>query len=195
MDMGVIEKIEENNYIIAIWDIRESYKDLLQLSDNYDLSKYHTEKRKREFLASRLLLNEIQPNQKITYNKYGAPEIKNGNHISISHSKNLVAIIVSKQKVGLDIEQISKKPLRLSSKFISEDSCLNLSEEKATLIWCLKEAVFKWHQKGNIDFINDIKINPFSISDEGKLLATYNKKELSLKYKKINSHFLVYLCK
>ena len=193
--MGVIEKIEENNCIIAIWDMRESYEELLQLCDNYDLSKYKTEKRKREFLSSRLLLNEIQLNKQITYNKYGAPEIKNGNYISISHSKNLVAIVASKKKVGLDIEQISEKPLRLSSKFISKDSCINLSEEKATLIWCCKEAVFKWHQKGNVDFINDIRLNQFELKEKGEIECCFHEEILILKYHKINNHYLVYVCK
>ena len=193
--MGVIEKIEENNCIIAIWDMRKSYEELLQLSDNYDLSKYKNEKRKKEFLSSRLLLNEIQPNQQITYNKYGAPEIKNGKHISISHSKNLVAIVASEQKVGLDIEQISEKPLKLSSKFISKDSCINLSKEKATLIWCCKEAIFKWHQKGNVDFINDIRLNQFELKEKGEIECYFHEEILILKYHKINNHYLVYVCK
>ncbi len=193
--MGVIEKIEENNCIIAIWDMRESYEKLLQLSNNYDLSKYKTEKRKREFLASRLLLNEIQPNQQITYNKYGAPEIKNGNYISISHSKNLVVIVASEQKAGIDIEQISEQPLRLSSKFIAENTHQDLSKEKATLIWCCKEAVFKWHQKGSVDLINDIRLNQFELKEKGEIECCFHEEILILKYHKINNHYLVYVCK
>ena len=192
--MGLVKKIKTNNCIIGIWDLEESYDELLKLSKKHDLSKYKTEKRKKEFLASRLLLDEIQPNQEITYNQYGAPEIGNGKYISISHSKNLVAIVVSKKRVGLDIERISRKALRLSSRFISKDLQVNLSQEKATLIWCLKETIFKWHQQGNIDFINDIKISPFTISEEGQLSAIFKEQELSLRYKRIDSHFLVYIC-
>ena len=135
------------------------------------------------------------PNASISYNKYGAPEIGNNHFISISHSKNLAAIIISKNKVGLDIEIISGKPLRLASKFISKDSHNPQSKEKATLIWCCKEAVFKWHQKGNVDFITDIKIKPFIIKDKGQVMATFKNQELSLYYKKIEMHFLVYVCK
>ena len=103
--------------------------------------------------------------------------------------------IISKNKVGLDIEIISEKPLRLTSKFISNDSHNPLSEEKATLIWCCKEAVFKWHQKGNVDFITDIKIKPFIIKEKGQLIAVFKKQKLSLYYKKIEMHFLAYVCK
>tara|TARA_B100001758_G_scaffold247507_1_gene265603 strand:+ start:2214 stop:2795 length:582 start_codon:yes stop_codon:yes gene_type:complete len=193
--MGIVKKINTNNCTIAIWDLKESYSELLKLSNTHDLPKYKTEKRKKEFLASRLLLNEIQPNQSISYNQYGAPEIKNEKHISISHSKNLVAIAVSDKRVGLDLEYISDKALRLSSKFISKDHQINLSNEKATLIWCLKETIYKWYQKGNIDFINDIKISPFTVSKKGHLVAMFKKKKLSLRYTRIDSYFLVYICK
>jgi len=192
--MGIIKKFEENNCSITIWNVQESLEELLLLFGKVDLSKFATEERKKEFLASRLLFNEIYPNQQIIYNKHGAPEIKNGSHISISHSKNLVAIASSKHKVGLDIEQISEKSLRFSSKFVSKDTCNNLSQEKATLIWCCKEAIFKWHQKGNIDFKNDITLKPFILEDKGKITTIFKKKEHTLYYKKVDTHFLVYVC-
>ena len=91
--MGVIQKIEENNWTIAIWNTCESLDELVQLSEQYDLSALKSEKRKKEFLASRLLLEKIHPNTSIIYNRYGAPTLSDGNFVSISHSKNLVAIL------------------------------------------------------------------------------------------------------
>ncbi len=193
--MGIIKKYTENNYQIAIWDLNESLTELLKLGARFDSSNFKTEKRKKDFLVSRLLLNELEPNQQISYNSNGAPEISNGKHISISHSKNLVAIIISYKKVGLDIEYISEKPLRLSPKFISENSHQNLTKEKATLIWCFKEAIFKWHQTGGVDFIKDIIIPSFILEEKGQLKIQFEKNPLILKYQKINNHYLVYVCK
>ena len=105
--MGVIKKYTENNCQIAIWDLNESLTEILKIGARFDSSKMKNEKRKKHFLASRLLFNELEPNQQISYNSNGAPEISNGKHISISHSKNLVAIIISNKKIGLDIEYIS----------------------------------------------------------------------------------------
>ncbi|MDA9808526.1 4'-phosphopantetheinyl transferase superfamily protein [Flavobacteriales bacterium] len=191
--MGIIKKYTENNCQIAIWDLNESLAELLKLGARFDSSKFKAEKRKKDFLVSRLLLNELEPNQQISYNSNGAPEISNGKHISISHSKNLVAIIISDKKVGLDIEYISEKPLRLSPKFITESSQQDLTKEKATLIWCCKEAVFKWHQKGGVNFIKDIIIPEFTVK---KIITIqFKNKELNLNYKKINNHYLVYVCK
>ena len=193
--MGIIKKYTENNCQIAIWDLKESLTELLKLGARFDSSNIKTEKRKKDFLVSRLLLNELDPNQQISYNSNGAPEILNGKHISISHSKNLVAIIISDKKIGLDIEYISEKPLKLSSKFNTRNSQQDLTKEKATLIWCCKEAVFKWHQKWGVDFIKDITITKFSVKEKGIITIQFKKKELNLNYQKINNHYLVYVCK
>ena len=193
--MGIIKKYTENNCQIAIWDLKESLTELLKLGARFDSSNIKTEKRKKDFLVSRLLLNELDPNQQISYNSNGAPEILNGKHISISHSKNLVAIIISDKKIGLDIEYISEKPLKLSSKFNTRNSQQDLTKEKATLIWCCKEAVFKRHQKGGVDFIKDITITKFSVKEKGIITIQFKKKELNLNYQKINNQYLVYVCK
>ena len=193
--MGIIKRYTENNCQIAIWDLNESLTGLLKLGARFDSSNFKTEKRKKDFLVSRLLLNELEPNQQISYNSNGAPEISNGKHISISHSKNLVAVIISDKKVGLDIEYISEKPLRLSPKFITNNSHQDLTKEKATLIWCCKEAVFKWHQKGGVDFIKDIIIPEFTVKAKGIITIQFKSKELNLNYQKINNQYLVYVCK
>ena len=192
--MGIIRNTTENNCSIAIWDTQETLNELLKLSRPFDLTKFKTEKRKKEFLVSRLLVQEISQNTIITYNEFGAPELDNGKYISISHSKEMVAIIISEQQVGMDVEQISEKVLHLSSKFVSEKNLKNLSKEKATLIWCCKEAVFKWHQTGGVDFIKDIIIPEFSAKEKGEIAIQFKNKELNLNYQKINNHYLVYVC-
>ena len=193
--MGVIINTTTQNCRIAIWEIKESLEELLQLSHEKTTLNLNVEKRKKEWIASRLLLNEINPHYSISYNAFGAPELNNESYISISHSKRLVAIIISKQQVGLDIEEISEKALRVSSKFISLNNLKDLTAEKATLIWCCKEAVFKWHQKGGVDFITDIKLHPFENMEKGEVRATFRDIQLILNYQKINNHYLVYVCK
>ena len=193
--MPLVKKIKQNKCKIAIWNLTESSEELAQLANRFSHSEFKTEKRKKEFLIIRLLLEQLSPNRIITYNQFGAPILDNGKHISISHSKKMVAIIISEQQVSIDIEQISGKSLRLSSKFVSEKNLKKLSKEKATLIWCLKEVVFKWHQKGGVDFIKDIIIPEFSVKEKGIITIQFKNKELNLNYQKINNHYLVYVCK
>ena len=193
--MSIISNTTIQNLTIAIWETKETLEKLLQLSNEKTIPNFNTEKRKKEWLASRLLLNEINPNYSISYNTFGAPELNDDSYISISHSKRLVAIIVSQQKVGIDIEEISEKALKVSSKFISTNNFKLLTAEKATLIWCAKEAIYKLYQKGNLNFIKDIKIPDFKISEKGILKAEFKTELLILNYQKIHSHYLVYVCK
>ena len=191
----MIKKYTENNCTIAIWEIKETINKKNSTTNNLEFADIKTEKRKKEYLASRFLLQLIDPEAKISYNSFGAPQLDNKQFISISHSKNIVAIIVSKYKVGLDVENITEKPLKLASKFISKNKWKSISKEKATLIWCCKEAIFKWHQKGGVDFKKDISINAFKLKNNGSIIAKFKRKKYTLHYKKIDTHFLVYVCK
>ena len=192
--MPIIHKIEEKEITILVWEITETLDELQVLLGGLNISNHTSEKRKKEQLTTRLLVKEILPNKRIIYNKFGAPELDNGQHISISHSAGLVAVIISHEKTGLDIEKISEKTLLLASKFVSEKNLINLDKEKSTLIWCLKEAIYKWEQKGGVDFIKDIIITEFTHKEHGKVIAFLKNKKLNLNYQKINGHYLVYIC-
>ena len=178
--MPIINKIESEKITILVWEITETLEEIMALEGGINISNYTSKKRKKEHLASRLLVNEIYPTKTIIYNEFGAPELNNGKHISISHSKELVAVIISDTKSGLDIEQISEKPLSIASKFVSEKNLIKLNKEKATLIWCLKEAIYKWYQKGSVDFIKDIIIPEFFAKKHGKVTAYFRGKKLNL---------------
>jgi phosphopantetheinyl transferase len=192
--MPITHKIENEEVSILVWKITETLEELLDLYGNINTTNYSSEKRKKEHLISRLMVNKLCENGTIIYNEFGAPELDNDKHISISHSNELVTIIISDTKSGIDIEKISVKALRIASKFVSEKNLINLSKEKATLIWCLKEAIYKWHQKGGVDFIEDIIISKFFAKKYGNVRAYFRTKELNLNYLKINNHYLVYVC-
>jgi len=192
--MPITHKIEKEEVSILVWKITETLEGLLDLYGNINISNYTSEKRKKEHLISRLMVNKICKNGAIIYNEFGAPELDNAKHLSISHSNELVTIIISNKKTGLDIEKISEKALRTASKFVAEKNLIKLNKEKATLIWCIKEAVYKWHQEGGIDFIKDIIIAEFFAKEHGNVTAYFREKELNLNYLKINNHYLVYVC-
>ena len=192
--MPITHKIEKEEVSILVWKITETLEGLLDLYGNMNTPNYTSEKRKKEQLISRLMVNKICKNGAIIYNEFGAPELDNAKHLSISHSNELVTIIISNKKTGLDIEKISEKALRTASKFVAEKNLIKLNKEKATLIWCIKEAVYKWHQEGGIDFIKDIIIAEFFAKEHGNVTAYFREKELNLNYLKINNHYLVYVC-
>ena len=193
--MPLFKKIKENNCEIGIWELSETLDYLIKKSDFSETNKIINKKRKKEMLASRILLKNMYPDLKITYNKYGAPTVENNKFISISHSKKFVTIILSRNKVGIDIEEINDKALNAVSKFINLSNSNQISKNEATLVWSCKECIYKWYQKGSVNFLNDIKIHSFKIKEKGKITANFKNQEFTLFYRKLQNHFLVYVCK
>ncbi|MAO02438.1 MAG: hypothetical protein CMD05_05910 [Flavobacteriales bacterium] len=192
--MSLKKIIESKNYKIGIWEMNESLSDLISLLPDIQVPNY-SNKRKKEFITTRLILNKIHKYQKIKYNKFGAPELNDKKYISISHSNKLCTVIVSNLKVGIDIEKICDRILNISSKFIDQKERKTIDSSKATLFWCIKEAIYKWYQKGGVDFVKDIQIPKLKLSEKGIVSAIFKKTELILNYEKIDDHYLVYICK
>lgn len=73
--------------------------------------------------------------------------------ISITHCENVVAIALSSDNVGIDVEKISNKILPLSKKYGTDDI------EELTRIWAEKESKFKSLNASNVynSVINDGK--------------------------------------
>ena len=192
--MGLILLKKEKNQSLGVWEISESINELKALTKGVKLDQIKSQKRKLEILAVRVLLKEMCGNSKLNYNKYGAPVLDNNKKITISHSKQLVAIIVSEFKSGIDTEIISKRILKIKDKFISKYDNINYSQEDLTIAWSTKECIFKWHQNGNLNFKDDISIK--SIDHLTKTIeVSFDKNLFILNFLKINNHILVYVCK
>ena len=191
--MGLIFLNRHKKYQFGVWEINESLIGLSEgFKDDY-FNKLKNNKRKLEYVCTRLLLKEFERNLKISYNKYGAPILNNNKCISIAHSNNLAAIIISDNKVGIDIEKISEKPIKIAAKFISENDNISMDINDVCLAWSAKEAIYKLHEIGGFDFKNDIVIQ--KINKEKKVIGVkFKNKSLFLNYQKINNHFLVYVC-
>ena len=84
--------------------------------------------------------------------------------------------------------------MKIKEKFISKFDNINYSQEDLTIAWSTKECIFKWHQKGNLNFKDDILIK--SIDHSTKTIeVSFDKNLFILNFLKINKHILVYVCK
>ena len=191
--MGLILLKKEKNQSLGIWEISESINELKALTKGVKLDEIKSQKRKLETLALRALLKDICGNVKLDYNKYGAPVLENNKKISISHSKQLVAIVVSEFKSAVDIEIISKRILKIKDKFISTYDNINESQLDLTIAWSTKECIFKWYQKGGVNFKDDILIKDINHSKK-TIHVIFDKNLFILNFTKINNHILVYFC-
>ncbi|MBC8408559.1 MAG: 4'-phosphopantetheinyl transferase superfamily protein [Rhodobacteraceae bacterium] len=174
---------------LSLWEMSESMDELHAL--NIPLPEtIKNEKRKKEWICVRLLLQKIAPNTTISYNKFGAPILSDGRAISITHSKEYCCLLISPKKASVDIEPINEKAHRLKDQFISEkEEKLITQSNTSTLIWCAKECLFKLHQKGNLIFKEDLKIQTIS---EKTIETTLKGNSYLLNFEKFNEHYLVY---
>jgi phosphopantetheinyl transferase len=137
----------------------------LDLLNRQDLQRFHElgcEKRQMEFYYTRILWQHFEHYQPISYNINGKPFIENG-YLSISHSKNVVAIShSSSHKVGVDVEHYNPKIRRIKNKFTSETEVANLdltNEVNLTTVWSVKEAVYKMLGIPGISFKNSLRVS------------------------------------
>ena len=155
---------------VVIWEINESVNDLkskvVLSNDSLKLlNQKKSEIHKKQFLAIRNIFNFLCIDEKdLRYAQSGKPIFFKKNKISISHSGNYAALIVSENNVGIDIETINDKVLKLKSKFLETE--LNypgkLSVETTLVYWNIKESIFKVVDKNGVDFKKNILVLPLS---------------------------------
>lgn len=165
------------NTSINIWKINEEISDLKENLFLSKLSLDRLEKMKsskyiKGFLAVRKLLNNVDySDSDLFYDTFGKPFLKDGKHISISHSYEFACVIISDNPVGIDIELKSEKILKNVALLFDEDFILNFKgnqEETTTLTtfcWGIKEAIFKLIPENDISFKDNISIQPFHLNE------------------------------
>lgn len=181
--MPYINSITEEKTTIGFWKLEEPAERLIKGIDLTDEEKlrfqsFTCERRKREFLASRILLNEMSAGTgKIIYDSHGRPSLKGTpRHISLSHSGSLAAVILSDKPTGIDVEETSRKIKKVIPRFLSEEEIYwvqNSAEIHLTALvcWCAKEAVFKMMPQESVDFRKHIHLKRFEIEPNGSIQA------------------------
>lgn len=167
----------------GVWKIEESADDLLSaLEHKADYQPFleilHTEKRRQEWLASRVLLKELLGREaRIAYHPNGAPYLPDVPlHISVSHTKDYAAVLLQSQPfAGIDIEYRSPRVLKIRSRFMNEKEVAGIDfahEIEYNLIhWCAKEALFKMIGQEGVDFCRHLHVEPFIYAESGSLTA------------------------
>ena len=191
----IIKKQISENCILGVGIIPENINLIrtgiflyLNKTEIENFNKIKNEKRKKEWLSTRFLLFEITGSYcEIKYEKNGKPYLENNYNISVSHSHDIVAILLSKnQNLGIDIEKISDKIERIAVKFMHIHEINAVEEKKRRKFlyanWCAKETMFKIYSKGDLDYKKELKIEPFKIDTEGTFEGSINKSSLKKKF-------------
>ena len=181
------KEIVEHDAILAIWEITETVDELFDLLDLdpfviAETAQFTAEKRRLEYLAVRVMLNQVLGEKKtIAYEPTGKPYITDRSYeISITHTGRYAAIILHPtRRLGIDIERIAERVMRVQSKFLSGDELAYVNQAAAktqlALMWSAKEALYKIVQQVEIDFTTDFHIDPFKPYLEGIMHAQETK--------------------
>ena len=116
-----------------------------------------------ELLAEWSRVHQLPINQQpiFLYNDYGAPYIEGGPHFSISHCKTGIAVAVSENPIGIDIESIRSFKPELMRKTMNEDEQLRITssaipEVEFIRFWTQKEALLKFQGTGIIADLHNV---------------------------------------
>lgn len=162
---------------ILLWKITESLAELssevtLNPKNQQRFNGMKSELHQRAFLCVRKLLQlKGYTDFDLEYDQFGKPHLKDGKHISISHSHEYATLIISDEITGIDIELQRDKIIRIADKFV-EPEWKFLDKEnqkyirKLTVIWGVKESIFKIRNEAGISFKDHIQVHPFEIKDQ-----------------------------
>jgi len=175
----IFEQHINGNAKIGVWEIAEPEDFFLKRVVVKKLIS-HSQKR-LQYLAGRYLLSELYPGfllDEVRINEAGKPYLSDAAfHFSVSHCRNYAAAIVSEEDVvGIDIEIPQQKIEGIRHKFLSkseEDILLATglgSINAFTIGWSIKEAMFKWHGEGLVDFKKHLSITNIN-NQHGQLIA------------------------
>ncbi len=181
----IVEKEIEKDTRIGIWHIEESTNELkwaLQWGkeDILSFNALKTDTRCLHWLSSRVLLRKMLNTTKfidLQTDENGKPFLKDSRtNLSISHSGELVAVLVSSHPVGVDLQKRRLNIEEVAHKFISPEEMLfvNKCSDRSSIvhvIWCAKEALYKLYGKKKLDFKENLKVLAFEYQPEGGFIS------------------------
>ena len=192
---------------ILVWKITESYEELfdtvaLNDKNSIRLGGMKSQMHQRAFLSVRKLLQLAGYSDfDLYYDEFGKPHLIDSKYISITHSHDFSAIIVSDEAVGIDIELQRNKIIKIADKFCNtEFQFLNPNDQpefirKLTVIWGAKEAIFKIRNEKGISFKNHIQVISFDLEKKETIVELHFNnlvKDFKMYFEEFEGFTLVY---
>ena len=160
-----LKEIHKGEVELTMLDFKE-ISDLdttfLYTTEQEGLSQLKSKKRQREFFAIRAIRNKKRIPFPISYNTIGAPFFEGTPlKLSISHSHEIAVLATAPFNIGVDLEPITERIIRLKERFATnnEVSFFNFTEAKTlTIIWTIKEVLYKLAGIENINLLSEMNI-------------------------------------
>ena len=138
----------------------------------------------------------------IEYDQQGAPVIKNSQykHISVSHCRDRVAVLLSARECGVDIECRDRRFSAIAERYLTEEEHLVASKANfdrqtfLALAWSAKEALYKMLRREGVDLCRDLRIEAISTEQQSIVVEACGER-VDLRYILDCGHQIVYAIK
>ena len=155
---------------------------------------------KEQFLATRKILSNENSDYIITYDLDGKPILNSEFNISISHSHEIAALVISNNlKFGMDVQFKESKILNIQNKFLNEFEKINIGHDPSidilTMIWTSKESIYKAIGLKGISFSKNIQIEKFTVKDKigiGYYINGAEKVKFDLRFFYLDEYIICY---
>lgn len=181
---------------ILIWEATESPEWMrLQLPPAVEVPAalaHKPPRRQLEWLTSRYLLQQLAPGDMCLKAATGKPYLDSRSRsISISHSRQYVAVVAHEAEVGLDIQVETPQVERVAQKFVNASEWAWVRTAAASqhryllhVIWGAKEAMFKAYGLGSVDFRAHLTVEAlYWTPDGGTTRASLHKPHVRIDYR------------
>ena len=150
--------------------------------------------RRAERLAWRRVLRRLSPDAEVEYNANGAPLLKNSpyTHISVSHCRDCVAVALSCEPCGVDVELRERNFERVAERYISQaERALCTETWWLAAVWCAKECLYKMYGHAGIDFRRDVEIEKIDIATRSVVGRLKQHEGVEMQIELLDNHIVV----
>ncbi len=152
------------------------YSESSCLGLRYLTTNVRSDNRRKEVFATNVLIHELfGDNCYLKHKANGVPYLESENRavpqISLSHCRDLVAVAYSQDSVGVDVEEISDRAMRVRERVqsLEEQRYTGHSLVVNTIVWTAKEAMFKVVPEEGVDFAKDLVLDLKDVSPKNQI--------------------------
>ncbi|RZS97072.1 4'-phosphopantetheinyl transferase family protein [Cecembia calidifontis] len=172
-----IEKISPLSALAVnnIEEVSQNGIDFLSFREKLSFANISRDDKRVEWKGARLAIKSALDCISLPYpgffkDEHGKSHPMDGyGYVSLTHTKGIAAAIFHKDMpVGIDLDYVREKVVRLGPKFLDpkEIAFLNNDALLYTIAWSAKESIFKCQGRKGISLKSNILLEPFSLEDD-----------------------------
>lgn len=194
--------IPSGRIIIARVDPEAENSPLMTEEDREHLATLAAPARRAQWSTCRVILREeLGEGAQLRYAPTGAlilvSPIEGIRFVSLSHSDEWVAVMLSEGRCGVDIEALGRNFSRVASRYISHEERAQFEAQVGdhfeAIMWSAEEAIYKFGSNPGLDFIQDMVITGFDTTNQTITAELYGLATPTVHYHFVGDQILCYL--